>query len=259
MTALFYKIYEYPNRKLSLIGIVFTIVFLSSLSPAFTQDIVINELMADNEASLQDPAGEYDDWLELYNNSDELIDLSGWYMSDDANELNEWVFPVGTSIDANGFLIVWCDEDLEQEGLHADFKLSANGESIYLCTPDLGIVQEITYSDAITDQSYSRVPNGTGDFVWQEHTFNGPNSTAAVSAPLKDVWGISYYPVPAREYLTIEHESNENLTLKIYSMTGKLIWAESIGSTYKINVQSWPKGMYILSNDSGVRSKIIIQ
>lgn len=250
---------EHHRKRTSIIGMLIIIAFFSYGSPALAQDIVINELMADNEVSVQDPSGEYDDWLELYNNSDITVDLSGWHMSDDENELNEWAFPEGTTIEADGYLIVWCDEDLEQDGLHADFKLSSGGETVYLSTSGLEIMQAITYEEATMDESFSRVPNGTGDFVWQEHTYNGPNSTTGISDPGQEASAFLCYPVPARDYLTIEHGSYENETIKIYSLSGELIWAGSITSPYKINVQSWPKGMYILSNESGLRNKIIIQ
>lgn len=250
---------KYPGKGLSTIGMLISITILFCFTTAAAQDVVINELMPDNETSVQDPAGEYDDWLELYNNSDEPVDLSGWFMSDDANELDEWAFPDGTSVDAKGYLIVWCDEDLEQEGLHADFKMSSGGETIYLCTPDLGIVQEIAYTEATTDQSYSRVPNGSGSFVWQNHTFNGPNETTAVDEIVQNSPGILCYPVPAREIITIEYESPENESMKIYTLSGKLIWAEVISSPAKVNVQSWPTGMYILMSDSGTKRKIIIR
>lgn len=252
------------NKKASLSAVlslvlIITITNLQAQESFLSSDVVINELMADNEASVMDSAGEYDDWIELYNNSDVTLDLSGWFMSDDANELNEWAFPQGVLIEANGFLIIWCDEDLEQDGLHADFKLSAGGETVYLCTPELEIMQEITYAEAVTDESYSRIPNGTGDFVWQTHTFNGPNSTSAVADLSIEKYSFSCFPVPANEYFYIQSDENETLLYKIFSISGQIVWSQSVNATTKVDTYNWPKGMYIVSNESGSKNKIIIQ
>ena len=54
--------------------------------------LVINEIMADNKRTIEDPCeiGEYPDWIELYNASQETIALNGMYLTDDANEPARW-------------------------------------------------------------------------------------------------------------------------------------------------------------------------
>ncbi|MEM6967454.1 MAG: CotH kinase family protein [Bacteroidota bacterium] len=74
-------------------------------------DLVINEFMASNDATVADQDGEFDDWVELYNNSSTIIDLEGYFLSDDANEPTKWAFPAGTQIASNGYLVVWTDND----------------------------------------------------------------------------------------------------------------------------------------------------
>ena len=64
--------------------------------------VVINELMADNDNTLADPQGDYDDWLELHNLTDSPVVLTGMYMSDKEDEPTKWQFPEGTEIPANG-------------------------------------------------------------------------------------------------------------------------------------------------------------
>lgn len=222
-------------------------------------DVVINELMADNEESVQDPDGEYDDWIELYNNSGESIDLSGWLMSDDIDELDEWAFPDGITIDGNGYLIVWCDEDLEQDGLHADFKLSAGGETVYLSTPDLEIAQEITFDEHGPDESYSRVPNGTGEFVWQTHTFNANNNSVSIVNYGDSKSGLKCYPVPASDWITVEMTDGETHTISIYSLMGNPVFNGKVSSSIRINVKDWPDGIYFVRNEQGTIGKLIVQ
>lgn len=133
--------------------------------------VVINELMADNDNVIMDPQGDFDDWLELYNSTDSSVNLSGMYLSDKENNPTKWQFPVGTMIQANGYLIVWLDEDHNDEdateGLHANFKLSKGGETVMLVGPDNEgnmVLDSVTFGDQETDVSYGRLPNGTGDF-----------------------------------------------------------------------------------------------
>ena len=95
-----------------------------------TGDLVINEFMADNDNVVPDPSGEYDDWIELYNNSTRTISLNGYFLSDESGDLTQWAFP-DTSIGSNEYLIVWADDDEGQPGLHANFKLSNLVKKLY--------------------------------------------------------------------------------------------------------------------------------
>ena len=55
--------------------------------------IVINELMASNVGTVMSPATNFDSWIELYNPSDQDVDLGGWYLSDNAENLRMWHMP----------------------------------------------------------------------------------------------------------------------------------------------------------------------
>ena len=133
--------------------------------------VVINELMADNDNTAEDPQGDYDDWVELFNRTDSPVDLSGMYLSDKVDNPTKWQFPDGTMIAANGYLIVWCDEDHDNEeateGLHSNFKLSKNGETFLLVDTDVNdnmVLDTVVFGEQETDVSYGRIPNGTGEF-----------------------------------------------------------------------------------------------
>jgi hypothetical protein len=99
--------------------------------------VVINELMANNKSVIADPQGEFDDWIELRNVSEESVDLSGWYLSDDETNPRKWAIPQGTIVEAGGYLLIWADEDGSAgSGLHANFKLSSAGETLWLVDSD---------------------------------------------------------------------------------------------------------------------------
>ncbi|MDB4656096.1 lamin tail domain-containing protein [Flavobacteriales bacterium] len=59
----------------------------------FSQEIRINEIVAENENTLVDEDGDFSDWLELYNAGAIQVDLAGMRISDDLDEPEQWVFP----------------------------------------------------------------------------------------------------------------------------------------------------------------------
>lgn len=163
---------------------VFNFILLTSIllaASACTKEennpigLVINELMPRNTSTVSDNAGEYDDWIELYNNTNEEIDLSGYFLSDNSSNVSMWAFPLGTKIAAKSYLIVWADDDTEQLGLHTNFKLSADGEELILASPEMVPIDKVKFSGQAAEFSYARKPNGTGDFKWGEPTFNSEN------------------------------------------------------------------------------------
>src|SRR5437773_720310 len=105
--------------------------------PAASQ-VIISEFMADNTHTLADEDGSYEDWIEIYNAGSKPVNLGGWYLTDNANELTKWRFP-GTNLNASGFLVVFASakqRDMPGAPLHTNFKLSATGEYLALVQPD---------------------------------------------------------------------------------------------------------------------------
>ena len=131
-------------------------------------DIVINEFMASNDSlsTITDPDGGNPDWIELYNNTNEVVSLSGYYLSDNYTLPNKWAFPATAIIQPNGYLIVWSDNQPDQAGIHTTFKLSSAGEEIVLSKPNLQALDSLSFGQQQTNVSYARMPNGTGDFVF---------------------------------------------------------------------------------------------
>jgi len=106
-------------------------VVLSDAGAEF-KDLIISEILASNTQSGADPQGEAEDFIELANLGEKSIDLSGMYLSDDPSEPNKWQIPDGTKLEAGEYLLIWADEDEQDDGLHANFKLSKSGELVTL-------------------------------------------------------------------------------------------------------------------------------
>ncbi|MDE0569103.1 MAG: CotH kinase family protein [Verrucomicrobiales bacterium] len=141
---------------------------VQSLNYEEESPVIINEIMALNETTLQDPQEEFDDWIELHNITDQSFDLSGWHLSDNPNNPRKWEFPEGSLVPANGYMIVWADEDGgASEGVHASFKLSSNGESLYLTSSDQDgnyIMDQIQFGPQEQDISFGRTSSSEANF-----------------------------------------------------------------------------------------------
>jgi len=102
-------------------------------------DVVINEFLVVNDTTMSDQNGEFNGWIELFNNSDENFSLFGFYLNN-VRDLTGWAFP-DTTITGHSYLIVWADSDTLQPGLHANFELSAEGGSVFFVAPDDAVIR----------------------------------------------------------------------------------------------------------------------
>ena len=75
------------------------------------------------------------DWLELYNTASQPVNLAGYTLTDDVLRPERFVFPLGTTIAAKDYLVVWCDARTNAPGLHSGFGLSAQGQTLALFAP----------------------------------------------------------------------------------------------------------------------------
>jgi hypothetical protein len=223
--------------------------------------VVINEFMASNDVTEADQDGEFDDWIEFYNNGMDELDLSGYYLTDDADDLTKWSFPVNTVIAPGAYLVVWADNDQDQDGLHTNFKLSSSGETILLVSPqDNSILDAIAYPSQLTDISYGRFPNGTGPFVEMNPTFNAENTNAIDNTEdFIETKEFKIYPNPADDFFIIEfNDSAHSNFIRIYDMTGKSVYSGNVINNTSINTSAWTSGMYFIKSESTV-SKIMVR
>ena len=103
----------------------------------------INEFMASNGGTIDDGDGNSSDWIEIFNAGPGIIDLGGWHLSDESDQLDKWEFPPGTMVAENGYLLVFASGLGGGSGytdgggfIHTNFKLTTNGEYLALIRPD---------------------------------------------------------------------------------------------------------------------------
>ena len=127
--------------------------------------VEINEVMTSNKGSVPDETGNFPDWLEIYNNTDAALDISGYGLSDNLLSAAKWTFPSGSVIPARGYLVVFCSGDVKRGKMHAAFKLSASDEVI-LSTVSGKVVDSISLRAVTSGYSLGRsADDGT---TWKE-------------------------------------------------------------------------------------------
>jgi hypothetical protein len=121
---------------------------------------VINEVVASNGSTLADEDGDFSDWIELHNPTDEPVSLAGYHLSDDPEDPARWAFP-DLTLDAGGYLVVFASgKDRRDPGgeLHTDFAVAQDGEPILLTGPEVGLADRFPPVELPRDASYGRDP-----------------------------------------------------------------------------------------------------
>ncbi|MGC6564926.1 MAG: CotH kinase family protein [Akkermansiaceae bacterium] len=132
------------------------------LVPLQGAEVVISEFMASNISGITDEDGDDSDWIELTNISGGVVDLSGWSLTDDPLEPNQWIFPEVILGPGDELLIFASGKDRAISGaeFHTNFKLSTSGEFLGLIRPD-GVTLESSYAPTYPRQ-YPDVSYGLG-------------------------------------------------------------------------------------------------
>jgi hypothetical protein len=155
----------------------------SSCAPPSTSLIRLNEVMPANSDNCRDEAGEHDDWIELYNPSDDDVDLGGYSLSDDTERPRRSVLPEGLVIPARSTLLFWADGTPAQGQTHLTFNLKASGEEVVLYDTQVRQVDLYRWSAAQSNFSLARVPDGSGAWVTCRNPTCGAVNTSACGAP----------------------------------------------------------------------------
>lgn len=121
----------------------------------------ITEIMASNGKTLEDAFGRSPDWIEMYNPTEEAISLAGVCLSDKKNQPERYAFPQDAVIQPGEYIVVFASgakKDIADE-YHTSFKLSADGEAVYLSKEGI-LIDGVVFGPQAKDISYALGEDG---------------------------------------------------------------------------------------------------
>ncbi len=219
-------------------------------------ELVINEFMADNVSTLADATGDFADWIELYNTSNQTIQLGNYYITDKLQEPNKWKLP-NLDLAPGAFQLVWASNAVARGVWHTNFALSKGGESIGLFkmhNGQLDTVDYIHFGPQNTDISYGRSYDAAP--TWQVFTSPTPNaSNGSLELVHSAMSNFRVFPNPFKEFLFFENKSPQSVIIEVFNLQGALISRQIIEAFSQTTLYTpWPKGLYILKT-SGMHLK----
>ena len=198
--------------------------------------IAINELMAHSHAAASD-------WIELYNTTDEEIDIAGWYLSDSSADLKKYRIADGQKIGAHAYKLFYESTNFGQSssdpGRITGFALSENGEAVYLSSAEGGILlgyREYEDFDAsptgVSFGRYYKPGTGNYNFVMMDSNTPGWANSYPKVGPIV-INEIMYNPASDdqdQEYIELHNITAGAVTL--YDSAEALPWKFTDGVDY---------------------------
>ena len=96
-------------RSASFLSVTALLTACCCLCSAGTEELVISEFLAINNAGYQDEDGDFSDWIEIHNTSGETVDVADLFLTDDAGELSKWRLP-SAILDSGEYLVVFASK-----------------------------------------------------------------------------------------------------------------------------------------------------
>ena len=139
---------------------LFLLLFIPALLSA--QSVVINEIVASNQKTIDDEDGDASDYIELYNSGAAALQLEGYGLSDDPKTV-KWHF--GAALLAPGEHLIVFASDKDKKGVywHTNFKISASGETVVLTDADVKIFLTASAEVRAQRRNDQNIAAGLGD------------------------------------------------------------------------------------------------
>ena len=141
--------------------------------------VVFNEIMSSNQTIFPDSENEHHDWIELYNPSNDTINIGGFYLSDDLSRPDKFQIPNQTTIKPKGFLVIFAsgkDRVISGE-IHTNFAINQMGEPLLISHPSLEVSDYLEPVYIPSNMSYGRQPDGSESWVYFDNEQATPNQS----------------------------------------------------------------------------------
>lgn len=235
-----YQVDSMNKKVITIISILFVILTLGLLlyiksSNVFnsTSDsntyIRINEVVIDNVTGITDDDGERSDWVELYNPNDFEINLKNYSLTDDSDNPDKWVFP-DITIEAKNYLIIYASGKNKYTNcnyIHTNFKLSDDGENLYLYSQNRTEIDSIDIPDDLqTNYSYGLAINKNYKYCSFTCATPGQANIAQTYKIYNEVKPLGNVKFSSESgfydknfYLTLSSENNDGIKI-VYTLDG---------------------------------------
>lgn len=146
---------------------ILSAIALASLAPSASAKLCINELMQSNISCLYAEGDFPDSWVEIYNDSDANLRLTGYYLGT-TPEVSEAFRLTGlVRIPKNGYTVIYCDKQGEKSG-HTDFRIDSGKGSLYLFSPEGEIIDHVSFpKQPAPNVAYGRVSDMSPNWGYQ--------------------------------------------------------------------------------------------
>jgi len=220
------------------------------------QELVINEFMASNTSTVTDQNGQYEDWIELYNNTSSIVSTGGLYLTDSLAILDKWPLPFAF-IEPGAYFMIWADNDSDQPGIHANFKLATSGEFLALSYSDGSIIDSVSFATQYDDITTGRFPNGTGPFQNLYPTYGDTNRLTNPTNNTNPM--LEIFPNPAKGVIYIQLEDAMiDPYVELISIRGQGLIKKELDPSinlHELDVSGLAEGIYLVNLRSANKSK----
>lgn len=218
-------------------------------------DLVINEFLAQNDSWNKDEYNDREDWIELYNKTNSVLDLSNVYLSNNINNISKWKLPNGTKMMPNGYLTIYADDDSLEHIYHTNFNLSKDSGMVVLSN-GTSILDSVSFTTQLSDTAYGRFPNGTGNFSYLIPTYgyennNYPLNASVLSAPTY----FTMYPNPTNNLVNLGFIGTQKI--KVINIFGQQIFSAKASNMLQINTSNWSNGMYLIKCGNSSKKLVV--
>ncbi len=124
----------------------------------------------------------YEDWVEIYNPSNNVVSLQGYTLSDNASKPNKYIIPANLLVSAKGSVVFVCSGKNGYFGNlhHTNFKLSqSKGKDVLVLSKDGSIVDSVRVLPVMENHSRGRITDGASTWgVFENASPNKENKNA---------------------------------------------------------------------------------
>lgn len=174
---------------------LFTLLVILAASTFSRAQVVINEYSCSNLNSYLDNYNQYEDWVELYNAGGTTVNLTGYWLSDDANDVQKYQIPAGVTINPGARRMVFCsDRNIVAGGnIHTSFKLKqTRGEKFVFADPAGNILDSTSLYRTYVGHSRGRTTDGAPSWaLFATPTPNAANANALTGYATKPAFSVA--------------------------------------------------------------------